>query len=509
MRRETQSGSAKHPIVRRGYLELYKSDGTHPVPSTGNLEYIGRTDGYGMDLSFVMDDPYVREALIEMYGEVPDELKGYTRSGATLERMYAGLMRYDRDRTRVPKGDAHFQRAVEVVSKAFRLPKPLKPLKVDEVPYQPDTSAGWTFLGMKKREVVDSAMDEAEKLERLANNGRLNVAALPPCVAYKRTQLAKVMEPKVRLVWGYPFEMTLLEGKFAAPLIDAYSQRESPMFIGKTILKELPIFMDGLFAGGKLGVALDWSGFDSSLDVSLINIAFDILEENLDLSRTRDRAAWRLIRKYFIDTAIVLPDGHAYLKHGGVPSGSYFTQLIDSLCNMIVILTMQMKCWDTKPWVTKHTRFFPYSRTKVLGDDSVFSVPRGQSVILAEWKVAAERMFGLQLNADKSVVTERLDDLEFLGHGSRNGRVYRPLVRLLRLALYPEQRVDDPGTSVSRVMGLLIDSGFQTWEIYLLYNRLVAQHGHVGPLKDKFVQYVIQQELPTGIPPDHRLYAVS
>jgi len=270
------------PKRRTGRLVLRDTPPSYSSQSN-SLVYLGKTDGFAVDLEPVKFDEFVREAIEDLCdGQIPDELVGWTRSYATLDRLFDGLSRYDHEPTRL-EFTPELREAIGIAYRAFHIPGGVETKPMDKLRLELDASAGWSWLGMKKKEVYSSALNEADKLRRLIRNGKYSKRALPPCVCFKRTQLAPIESPKVRTVWGYPFEMTLLEGQFAQPLIEAYSTRDCPMFIGRSMLKELPMFIDSLFQFG-VAVGIDWSAFDATPNYQLIKIAFEILGDNLRLS---------------------------------------------------------------------------------------------------------------------------------------------------------------------------------------------------------------------------------
>lgn len=484
------------PHVRSARLELYDDPPTLEL-ATRSLQYLGKTDGYGTDFSFVQNDPYASQAIKSFFGGMPDELKGYTRSGASLDRLFEGLSRYDREPPKL-KFNEWLKQAILIAYNAFHIPDGVQRRSFEKIEVEGNASAGFTWLGYKKRDVRTEAQVEAEKLSRLIRNGRLSKKSLPPCVCFKRTQLAMRTEPKVRTVWGYPFEITLLEGQFAQPLIEAYSKRDCPMFIGRSMLKELPMFMDTLFLRGNKAVGLDWSGFDASHSPALISVAFEILAEQLRLTDAEWKEYW-FIRDYFIDTPVIMPNGEVYIKHVGIPSGSFFTQLIGSIINFIVICTLMLYHWGGV-----------WTRMKVLSDDSVFTVPTLEMMDLESWAKVAQAFFGLKLNMKKSFLANKPSELEFLGHSSRGGRIQRDDIKLLRLFLYPEYQVEDPTVTISRIRGLLIDSGFQSKVLLELYDHVCELFGtEASRANDKFYRYVIRRNIPTGDIRKGKLFAVS
>lgn len=104
---------------------------------------------------------------------------------------------------------------------------------------------------------------------------------------------------------------------------------------------------------------LDWKTFDANMPAWLLDICFDVLEKMIDFSTmtvrderinfTDDKAseykrAFNFVRQNFIHTKIMLPDGTVLRKDQGVPSGSYFTQIVGSLANLILIRTLFKFC---------------------------------------------------------------------------------------------------------------------------------------------------------------------
>ena len=171
--------------------------------------------------------------------------------------------------------------------------------------------------------------------------------------------------PKIRHVWGKAFHSIILKGMNAAPLIQAYQDAESPMCIGFQYCKKLPHLIQHVLKSGnekQAGIGLDVSGFDQSQQPWLIKAAFDILSENISFSDEKAASAWKYSTEFFIRTPVVMPEGRMWLKKLGVPSGSYFMELVDSVINHILSKYIQLRIWGET------------FKTYVLGDDSLIGI---------------------------------------------------------------------------------------------------------------------------------------
>lgn len=242
-----------------------------------------------------------------------------------------------------------------------------------------------------------------------------------PCLAGVRTQRGD----KTRLVWMYPLEMTMLEAKFARPLIEVFKEIRSPM----------PYALRRHEIGARLQytlqsrnkVALDFSKFDSSVPRKLIYTAFRILRTWFHDFEDFDDEAWKLIQNYFIYTPIVMIDGNLYKgKNHGVPSGSYFTQLIDSIVNYIIITAAMLK-YDMHP----HEK-----RVHVLGDDSVFSTNTDVNLNVLKTYFSTK---GFKLNIEKSDVVSRDQPIHFIGFNWDKGAPFREFDKALLSMSQPEK----------------------------------------------------------------------
>jgi len=367
----------------------------------------------------VLFDDRVAEILKDQGFEWTEE----PRSIYEPQQLYTALQRYATDWQQYEKLDDALEYGCRKAYKIFAKPKEELPLltysdgQVINGALKLTKSSGLPLMTSKRDSLVYS-FDREHQI-------RDGLKAPNPCVAYKRTQKGN----KTRLVWGYPLEMTIMEARFARPLIERFKQLPTPMAFG----------MSKAELGAKLcryfeeqpgtTVCLDFSKFDSTISKTLIYQAFRILATWF-LPCTRELLGWDTIVKYFVFTPIVMPDGHLYTgKNHGVPSGSYFTQMIDSIVNVILMYALEYGCG----------MHFDERSLYVLGDDVIVQV-KGK-VELKRWAQFLEAR-GLLLHDDEKTVVGRV---HFLGAIWVKGKPDAPMDELVNKACFPESYRDYQG----------------------------------------------------------------
>lgn len=144
--------------------------------------------------------------------------------------------------------------------------------------------------------------------------------------------------------------------------------------------------------------------------------------------------------RYFIDTPCRLSNGERFIKHGGVPSGTCFTNLIDSMVNAIVMRYL----------VYEMTGRLPVA-DMVFGDDSV--VVLRTPIDMTIFKELAYKNFSMVFNDEKSHLTTNLDNVHFLGFYNDQGKPNRGPDVLIASAIYPERTVQSKLETVVRMIG--------------------------------------------------------
>jgi hypothetical protein len=146
---------------------------------------------------------------------------------------------------------------------------------------------------------------------------------------------------------------------------------------------------------GRYIISVDFSGFDRSVPPILIHAAFDVLR-NWFVENAWAQLDW--LERTFRTVGIVTPDGLWQGRNGGVPSGSALTNLIDSLCQLIL--------WNYVSDIIGNKIDF----LTVLGDDGVIMFRDEADMDLITDVV--ESHFGMMVGTDKGGISK--DSVKYL-----------------------------------------------------------------------------------------------
>jgi len=313
---------------------------------------------------------------------------------------------------------------------------------IDNVLHDTSTSGAPWF---KQNKEVDR--DELIKeCYRTAIEGK----ALPPFVASSRTQHGE-KAPKGRLIWAAGLVTTVLASRYSKAV---YEKWQKKFFLS---------FGDGdQTTGAKLVsmhsrkrwvYGLDFSAFDASLSAHMIDSAFGIIKEALDLSEV-EAALFDRVVSDFIHSRLILPDGSMWRVHRGVPSGSAFTSLVDSICNLIILQYI---------WIRKAGHPLSWNEVCVLGDDSVTATDWYSS--MDEIQEVAQEL-GIILSTQKSARVGLGGAVPYLGHWWKCGQSHRDEREIAIRQAFPErwnQFLRDPRYSLLRRISYMADcvEGYQ------------------------------------------------
>nr|QIJ70090.1 RNA-dependent RNA polymerase [Vannostrand partiti-like virus] len=423
---------------------------TRQMPSNlTTLRNLPKGKGFPMRLLPPREDPLARAATEQYFGleKVAKVMAKYHRSTISYEAMLSDLKRYDCKRAPRLEDDLYcavLQTVIEDI-----LPKErIIPYKIEvvstlaEFPNTKSPGLPYKLEGFKtKREVI-----EAGKLSDISTTWREigfgKKPRLPDVCLFARSQLAKTGKEKIRATWGYPLSVYMEEGRYFYPFQDHIKSHEHnfPIAYGLEILNGGMAMIDTIVKRNENAkyVMTDWSQFDKTVPAWLIRDVFSIIGMAFDFSKERDangniyhvRPAiaikrWRYMINYFIDTPIRTCKGERFLALGGVPSGSCWTNIVDSVINMIL---SRYLVFDT-------TGHFPADEI-FLGDDAFLCV--NGTVNLDDMADLALRKFGMIMNVDKSYVTTQPANVHFLGYYNKSGNPFFSMDPLIASFIQPE-----------------------------------------------------------------------
>ncbi|APG78239.1 RdRp [Hubei partiti-like virus 11] len=429
------------------------------------MEYLGKAEGFNMDLRPPRMDGITCGYMNDWFGDayVDVVMQTYHRSQPSLELLKEDFMRYDRKYVAgTVREEQSYRMVLQSVRDQFVLGEKLIPLTLGAVfesnSMTTDKSPGlpWIQRGYKTKGDVFACHEARSEIFRTwdrIGNGR--GATLPDTCAFMRVQLAKEDKQKIRAVWGTPTDVIAEEARFFLPYMAKLKLSDAPIAYraematgGMSLIND----MCQSHPGAKY-LMTDLSQFDKSVPPWLIRDAFGIVMENFDFTRVvgsdgkvwdvnPDRTKRRISRMidYFINTPVRLCNGERYRKRGGVPSGSMWTNIVDTIVNAIISRYCIFNTSGRLPLADMY-----------LGDDQ-FAVVDG-IINLNDIAKLMNESFGMVLHPDKCVYTENASNVQFLGYFNRNGLPWKGNMFLVASMIFPERPVNDNMTRVSRAIG--------------------------------------------------------
>jgi hypothetical protein len=456
----TTSFQAKAP------LSAYRKT-DYTLECTETMQYIGKMDEYPFNNSVPKFDPWFRKVLKSKAPNVVLNLEEtYMRDPCTPDRVMKFMKLFDRRWNRKPTGNL-MKEAENIVTDMFKPVGLVEPIDFN--------FAGWHEIlphldmssspGLPLRreyatqgECLGHIYDKTKRLNHFAKFLHPGAVRAPPCMIGLRPGLIKKSELnekiKARGVWAYPAEVKVMEMRYCIPLFKRCSEMfgRIPYPIGRNMTKALPCFIDSLLEDKKWGLVTDISKLDTSVGPDWIDWAFSFTKKLFDMgitksSEERNSNVFDFLHFYFKRTPILLPSGMLIKKAGGVPSGSGFTQWIDTLVTILATVYCRLRMGHTREEIW---------RLYVVGDDMATSVESDFSIPQFSHYM---HQLGFEINPSKVMFSNRGIELKFLGYSKRGGGIYRSIEELLQTAFFPEKYVGNPNRSRQRILGQSIASG--------------------------------------------------
>jgi hypothetical protein len=235
-----------------------------------------------------------------------------------------------------------------------------------------------------------------------------------PCLLFTRTSESS----KTRNVWGYPFADTLFEMMFYYPLLQfqkVKTYRAALVSPDEVALRLTELILKARLTD-RIIYSIDFSAFDASVKFQYIIAAFEYIASCFAPSFTTFIMG---ICKRFYTISIITPQAVYSGKHG-VPSGSTFTNEVDSIIQLMIALLND---------------FINEKECQVQGDDGVFimapeNVPKFRSTFM--YAGLKENDKG-SISTDFATYCQNIYHIEYIKDGVIPGiyPVYRALNRIL------------------------------------------------------------------------------
>lgn len=314
-----------------------------------------------------------------------------------------------------------------------------------------NTSAGFPFLCKKKK---------AKKA--LLENFDYYLDREDPCALYTRTAESS----KTRNVWGYPFADTLYELMFYIPILWLQKTKwyRAALVSPDCVSERITELILKARSSSRVIYSVDFTAFDTSVKYQYIIKAFEYFARCFGPSF---ESLIRCVGERFYTIGIVTPVAVFNGKHG-VPSGSTFTNEVDSVVQLGIALTND---------------FIHENECQIQGDDGVYIMPLDDIAQFEESFTYA----GLNLNKDKSCISsdyasycQNLYHIDYIQNGIIGG-IY-PTYRAINRILYQERFVN------------FSKAGIRGKDYYGIRCLSILENCKHHPLFRELVEFVLERE---------------
>lgn len=317
---------------------------------------------------------------------------------------------------------------------------------------QGTSSAGLPFL-KKKGDAVSELVADFETY----------VNRKDPCMLYTRT----AEKLKTRNVWGFPFADTVYELLFYVSLLAHQRTKfyRAALVSPEMVAQHITILIHNAKDLGYVLYSVDFAAFDASTKFQYIIKAFEYIKSCF-FSRFHEALDDICERMYTIP--VLTPSGVWTGKHG-VPSGSTFTNEVDSIIQLGIASTCE---------------FIDENQCVIQGDDGVYILSEEN---IPEFK-AAFKYAGLKLEESKSVISsnhvifcQNLYHADYEDSNNVINGIY-PTWRAINRLVFHEKQIN------FKKEGITSQDFYGSRTISILEN--VKHH----PLHEELVRYVLSKE---------------
>nr|UUV42336.1 MAG: putative RNA dependent RNA polymerase [Enontekio alphapartitivirus 1] len=474
----------------------------NPINKNANLLYIGNDPAKAPQvhpsyLTYRHVNPVIHAMKTALNkDEIENITEGFRRSDFSQEALIADYLRGEIPKHNVIK-DEHYEKALNHTRLAFKPEHTYRPVSFPDLRYYPwtistsaeapyTTSKYWkSYVKIKyeMNEVDNERLTFHNLYNEIFRHNREKIHRIKDGIytdrngedlkywnqAHARSHLVTKDEPdKIRMVYGVPKLLLMTEAMFLWPLVNDLVNRDSPMLWGYETLKggwySIYNWMTRTSPTCATYLALDWKGFDKRAQFTIIDDIHDVIRSYMsfedgymptfdypesETNPERITNLWDWMRDAVKHTPDVLPNGDIYVRqHAGIASGYFQTQLLDSMYNNLMLLTVLSRMGINISKI----------KMKVQGDDSIIGlielIPEAaHPSFMATFSYYATEYFGAVLNVKKSHMSNQLNGLPLLGFTNIMGIPSRDRNELLASLLRPERKSDE-AKLMARAVGI-------------------------------------------------------
>lgn len=337
------------------------------------------------------------------------------------------------------------------------------------------THSGFSYLLTGKRNKGEYREGILQLLSKSEEAAKIDGSFNKPIMPGTRTQCSGAFDDetgertyqckhKTRLVAMVDLFQILSELRYAKPFQQRFAQ--SRKYAGGKRPNDISIIISGLRNRFRHWYSIDYSSFDQSISDWLIRDVFSIIHDSF---KVVDEELWQVIVDDFIEKNYISPFNGIVHSIKGVPSGSMFTQIVDSLVNLIIIQTYLFSIGVCGDMI-------------VMGDDNLLYT--SDEIDLDQLSSYVLKNFGIRVNSVKSHSGDRYIDPIFLSRTwTCVGQERNPHVLVSKLA-YPERfRVYSKDIGPEMVLYGYILEYMPSMSRLMNVGKFIREHNNLGDEK--------------------------
>lgn len=315
-----------------------------------------------------------------------------------------------------------------------------------------NASSGLPFL-QKKGKVIEHVIQNFDDL----------LERKDPGMVFTRT----AEKGKTRNTIGYPIADTLLESMFYIPflLIEQTLYYRASLVSPDLVAKYITEIIEKAIATGRLIYSVDFKGFDASIKYQYIIKAFEDVKSNF-------APIFHVHLDYICErmyTICIVTPGRIFFGKHGIPSGSGWTNAIDSII---------------QKGVAGLCKFINLLECQIQGDDGVYIMDEQD---ITEFE-STFKSAGLHLEKSKSKISrnsavfcQKLYHIDYKGENGIIGGIY-PTYRALNRLCFQESYVNFKSL------------GIQGKDYYGIRTLTILENCKYHPLFEDLVRFVLSKE---------------